>query len=59
MESLLYNARRIGMRKIIGIFFVTVIVGFVAPGAFATTISHHHQRQHSHQHHHQHHKHHA
>jgi hypothetical protein len=47
------------MRKFMGLLFVAVLLGFIAPAAFAATISHHHQRQHQHQRHHQHHKHHA
>jgi len=47
------------MRKFMGILFVAAVVGFVAPGAFAATGTHHHVRQHQHQHHHKVHKHHA
>jgi len=45
-----FNSRRIGMRKLMGLLLVAVVLGFVAPGAFAANGAHRHQH---HRHHHQ------
>jgi len=51
--SVAFKTRRVGMRKFIGFLFVAVVLGIVAPGAFAANGSHrHHQQRHHHKRHH-------